>query len=697
MDRTKVVILDMQPIDPAVGGGRLRLLGLYSGFKNEIDATYVGSYDWRGPGYRKHKLSDCLIEINVPLSEEHFNAHDQLSSQLGKSCIDTAFPMQGHLSEEFINRAQEEAKTAQIVIFSHQWLFPFVVPVLNREKQLIVYDSQNCEGLLRVKLYDDGTPLADKICREAVRCECELCRSADLIFACSEEDKQSFVELYGIEPDKIIIVPNGVFSKKILPCDDKDKKDALRKKLGLTRPTACFIGSGYYPNEQAARLIVDVADIMPQYQFVIIGGVGNNIKDINSEKHPNVNITGFVEEKEKIDYLTASDIAINPMLSGSGTNIKMFDFMAAGLPIVTTDIGARGIENTGGNIYMLCKRDKNDLKDTIVQLFGDEERFKTLRECGRREACEKYSWEQISYELGYKLMQRYKHKILERRPYFSVVIPSYERHELLTKLIENVRAQTFRHFEVIIIDQSNLEWKELYKFHDIDITYFKTVIKGAAKARNTGIRLAKGEVVAFIDDDCIPNKKWLENAVKFVKQTRVVGLEGLIESDIYDTVNHRVVNNIKFEGIGFMTANLFVRLDILRKINGFDETFDNPHFREDTDLGWRALHYGDIPYGSDVMVLHPSHLRSNLRESVEERNKFFIHDPLLLKKHPQKFADLFVMENHYKEEAYWKYFKEGMILHDVSHELVRVLLDDWRVELKHVPKDFFVTGAIGRI
>ena len=35
---------------------------------------------------------------------------------------------------------------------------------------------------------------------------------------------------------------------------------------------------------------------------------------------------------------------INPMISGSGTNIKMFDFMAAGLPIITTDIGARGIE-----------------------------------------------------------------------------------------------------------------------------------------------------------------------------------------------------------------------------------------------------------------------------------------------------------------------------------------------------------------
>ncbi|WP_019851341.1 glycosyltransferase [Desulfitobacterium sp. PCE1] len=690
MNRTKIVILDMQPIDPPIGGGRLRLLGLYSGFKNEIDATYVGSYDWRGPGYRKHKLSECLTEINVPLSEEHFIAHDQLSSQLGKNCLDTAFPMQGQLSEEFINRAREEAKNAHIVIFSHQWLFPFVAPVLNRNKQLIVYDSQNCEGLLRVKLYDDGTPLADTICREAVRCEYELCIAADLILACSLEDKRSFEGLYGIESDKIIIVPNGVFAKKILPCDDKNKKDTLRKKLGLNLPTACFIGSEYYPNEQAARLIADIAETLPQYQFVIIGGVGNNIKDIDAKKLNNLIVTGFVEEREKLEYLAASDIAINPMLSGSGTNIKMFDFMAAGLPIVTTNIGARGIENTGGNIYMLCDIDKSDLIEKIVQLFNDENLFNNLRENGRKKASEKYSWEQISYELGYNLVQRYKYKILEKRPYFSVIIPSYERHELLTKLMENIKQQTFRDFEVIIIDQSSSKWKDEQHFQDLDLTYFKTEIKGATKARNTGIRLAKGKVAAFIDDDCIPDQEWLVNAVKYVKQPYVVGVEGIIEADNYDTKTHRVVSNVNFEGIGFMTANLFIRLDILRKINGFDETFDNPHFREDTDLAWRALNFGDIPYGSDVKVLHPSHPRSNFRESLMERNKFFIHDPLLLKKHPQKFADIFVMENHYKEETYWRFFKEGMKRHDVPTVLVRELLADKRVDLNYVPEEFIL-------
>lgn len=413
MDKTKVTILDMQPIDPPVGGGRLRLLGLYSGFQNNIEATYVGSYDWRGPEFRCHKLSDCLTEIDVPLSEEHFKAHDELSSRIGKGCIDTAFPLQGHLSTDFIERAQEEAKKSEVVVFSHQWIFPFVASVLDADRQLIVYDAQNCEGLLRVKLLEDGTELTDEVCRGAVRCEYELCHAADLILACSQEDKDSFIHIYGVDPDKIIIVPNGVFTSRVLPCEESRKKK-LRAKLGLTKPTVCFIGSGYYPNEEAGRLIVEVADALPQYQFIIIGGVGNNLRDISREEHPNVMITGFVEEEEKLEYLAVSDIAVNPMLSGSGTNIKMFDFMAAGLPIITTDIGARGIANTNGRVYQLCEKTADNLGQNICDLMQDAGQQECLRKYARLEAEERYSWEKVSWSLGGTLTHAYIQKTSAR-------------------------------------------------------------------------------------------------------------------------------------------------------------------------------------------------------------------------------------------------------------------------------------------
>jgi len=676
MDKLAVTIVDIQPIDPPIGGGRLRLLGLYSGFKNNIEATYIGSYDWRGPEYRDHMLSECLREINVPLSEAHFTAHDELSELLGKPCVDTAFSIQGHLSEEYVKTVQEHVKSANVVILSHPWAFPYVQPTVDSAKQLLVYDSQNNEGRLRMELLDDGSETSEKVLREVVRCEWELCHAADLIFACSQEDKQSFVDLYDVDEAKIIIVPNGVFTSKLMPCENTEEKMKIRERIGLELPAACFIGSNYYPNEEAARLILNVSPELPQYQFVIIGGVGNALDDIDVEDYPNVIITGFVSEDEMRDYLQACDIAINPMLSGSGTNIKMFDFMATGLPIITTSIGARGIPNKGGNLYILCELSMESLIFEVGNLFANMDRQKQLIQNGRREACEKYSWEQISYELGYKLKQKYKKHINSSPVFFSVVIPTYERHDYLHVLLKNLQKQTEKDFEVIIIDQSKEKFNRLSEFADLDIVYFRTDVKGAVKARNTGISLANADVVAFIDDDCIPDENWLNNAKKYFEDPATIGVEGMIEADIYDSEAYRVVANVGVEGLGFMTANLFVKLEVLQKIRGFDEEFDNPHFREDTDLGWRALEFGKIPYAKDVKVLHPSHKRDSTRESAEERNKFYVHDPLLMKKHPCKFIDLYLREVNYNKPDYWPYFKKGVRRHNTYDNLPEFLFNE---------------------
>ena len=62
----------MQPIDPPLGGGRLRLLGLYHALGAQLPTTYVGTYDWPGESRRQHALSSTLQEIDVPLSDAHF-------------------------------------------------------------------------------------------------------------------------------------------------------------------------------------------------------------------------------------------------------------------------------------------------------------------------------------------------------------------------------------------------------------------------------------------------------------------------------------------------------------------------------------------------------------------------------------------------------------------------------------------------
>jgi GT2 family glycosyltransferase len=160
--------------------------------------------------------------------------------------------------------------------------------------------------------------------------------------------------------------------------------------------------------------------------------------------------------------------------------------------------------------------------------------------------------------------------------------------------------------------------------------------------------LAQGQILAFIDDDCIPQRDWLLNARAYFAQPKVVGLEGKIASDHFDDPNYRPVSNVGSAGIGFMTANLMVRSAVFQYLGGFDLQFDRPHFREDTDFGWRMLDLGEVPYADEVAVFHPAQKREIERESFEARAHFFIKDALLCEKHPQRYRILCEFERHYE-------------------------------------------------
>ena len=107
-DTLNIGVLDMQPIDPPVGGGRIRLLGLYHNLGEKLPTTYLGTYDWPGPEYRKHRLSPNLLEIDVPLSEAHFKVVESWNKLAGdKNVIDTAFALLAELSSDYVQAARE--------------------------------------------------------------------------------------------------------------------------------------------------------------------------------------------------------------------------------------------------------------------------------------------------------------------------------------------------------------------------------------------------------------------------------------------------------------------------------------------------------------------------------------------------------------------------------------------------------------
>ena len=405
--RIRVTVIDMQPITPAVGGGRLRLLGLYHALGSEIDCTYVGSFDWPGESYRDQQIRPGLREIVVPLSPEHHKAAAELSGELGGvTVIDAAFPLHAALSTEYLRVSREYIHAADIVIFSHPWCYPPLMDEL-RPDQLVVYDSQNVEVLLKAESLGESAP-ALKVLKLVAKSERDLLQRSDLVLTCSAMDSDLYQRIFEVDPIKLRIVPNGTFVDRF-PAPASVKPKVLREQLSLPvdKPIAIFLGSNYGPNKNAALFIARVlAPKCPNVLFVVAGGVGQVLAGEAVTK--NVLVTGEVDDSRRDELLLAADFALNPMAAGSGTNIKMFDYMAAGLPILTTEVGARGIGTRDSAPIGVFVEPLEAFATRCAELVANATGNFSLKQSIRDAVSKHFAWERISKETGRLLAQALK-------------------------------------------------------------------------------------------------------------------------------------------------------------------------------------------------------------------------------------------------------------------------------------------------
>jgi GT2 family glycosyltransferase len=425
------------------------------------------------------------------------------------------------------------------------------------------------------------------------------------------------------------------------------------------REVAVFVGSGYGPNTEAAAFIIrELAPAFPDIVFAIAGSVKDDYLRNHSAALPqNVELLGVLDEQDLYGLFAAAEYGLNPVEVGSGTNLKLVQYMAAGLAIVSTETGVRGIEHAS-EICLVAER--SQFAKALTILREEPAKARRLGLLARTEAERHYDWSAVVRGAAERINARMRYRRRMDPPTFSVVIPSYNRKDHLLRALEALTHQTFPDFEVVVVDQSDppIEISEEYQ-RKLSIRCVYSQERGPALARNKGIREACGHILAFTDDDCIPEPDWLEKAARHFDEKPLAGLEGRIRSEKLGDPKWRTVSNVGFEGFGFMTANMFYRRDLLRRVEGFDERFHD--FREDTDLAWRVMEFGAIPHAADVMVFHPPHPAKVERESQVERAKMFRLDPLLLERHPDKYSQLLRMEGHYRyKPGFWHHFARGL-------------------------------------
>ncbi len=223
--------------------------------------------------------------------------------------------------------------------------------------------------------------------------EARLVGASKLVFATSNAEREMFVERYGCDPDKLAVAPNGFEPPADeVPADERaPDREIDAWPANDTRPLAIFLGSGHPPNVEAARFICEVlAPALPRLRFDIAGSVCDRLSDVPE----NVRLLGLLSGPAKARLFRRCDVALNPMFTGAGTNLKMLDFMSAGLPIVSTPVGARGLDIEDGGHCVVAARES--FAAAVASLIDDPARRTRLGDSARALAYERYTWRSIT-------------------------------------------------------------------------------------------------------------------------------------------------------------------------------------------------------------------------------------------------------------------------------------------------------------
>ena len=236
----------------------------------------------------------------------------------------------------------------------------------------------------------------------------------------------------------------------------------------------------------------------------------------------------------------------------------------------------------------------------------------------------------------------------------SVVVPTHGRPELLHRCLAALLRQAFdpAAYEIIVADDAaspqTRQVVDCIAAHaaaagpHTALRYLPvTQAHGPAAARNAGWRAARGQIVAFTDDDCLPEPGWLAAAWRIFNQDGsddVAAASGCTRVPVPPIPTDYERNATGLGTAEFVTANCFCRRDVLAATGGFDERF-TAAWREDSDLYFRLLEEGRrVVHAPDAVVVHPIRPAPWAISLRQQRKSLF--NALLYKKHPALYRRL---------------------------------------------------------
>lgn len=207
-------------------------------------------------------------------------------------------------------------------------------------------------------------------------------------------------------------------------------------------------------------------------------------------------------------------------------------------------------------------------------------------------------------------------------PFVSIIVPTYKDWDKLKICLDALNDQSYPNnkFEVVVVNNDSNN-PPPYKINNLNIKLINEKSVGSYAARNAGIKIAKGDIFAFTDSDCIPSKDWLREGIKKIisnKQNSIVAGQINIFPKINNNPNIFELFSLEFEldqfsyvkNKRFATANVFIKRKVIENLGSFNSSIKSG---ADFELASRAEKKNfSILYCKDSIVLHPA--RSTFKE-----------------------------------------------------------------------------------
>jgi glycosyltransferase involved in cell wall biosynthesis len=464
-----------------------------------------------------------------------------------------------------------------------------------------------------------------------LRYEVKSCRRVDHVYTMSSSDARYLAPFLFGRASRIRVIPNAVDTSEFRQPDPPPQREGV-----------VFVGNfGHLPNVDALEwFLTDIWPLIrilkPDARLTVVGANATEAV-LRYRNVPGVRIEGEVPDTRP--YYHSHLVSVAPIRAGSGTRLKILEAFAAGTAVVSTTLGAEGIEAHPGTHLKLADS-AVDFARATVRLLTDHGSRERLTTAAAELVRGQYDWAVVADRLAgswRELLNAAPTRTVPRStlvvadrgagdrtdkgtpPEISIVIPTRNGGELLRSTLAAIRAQnTQREFEIICVDSGSPE-EDIRHMCEIGarVISIESSTFNHGLTRDLGARHASGSTLVFLNQDAVPaGPEWLDSIVSPLdaSTSKTAAVQGHIDEFpgrerrfFWDSCGGRFYFTSEsrgwirdHSGIGFSTVNCAMRMTVWERYPfGWSEILEDKKWQQEvSEAGYSII------YSPEARVLH---------------------------------------------------------------------------------------------